>query len=377
MKQTIIYIGGFELPDKNAAAHRVLNNAKILRDNNYEVIFIDIDKQCVKPIKETFSICFGFKRYSMKYLNKRLYSIEDFICVFNIYRDSIVSVIAYNFPAIALYKLKNVCKNNNIKLFSDCTEWYGSQRKNCIKDCIKKIDTFFRMKILHPQLDGIIVISKYLKAFYENKLPTVLIPPLTDMSELKWRLAGEYKKHEGIVIVYAGSPGRNKDKINKILEALAGVTSESFKFLIIGLTETQFIKDYPKKKKVVDELGNRVQFIGKVSHLETLKYLKQADFSLFYRELTRVNMAGFPTKFSESISCGTPVITNKTSDLADFLIEGVNGLWINSDIVQSLEYILCTKNETLLKEMRQTVNPNIFDYHRYSNQLIELMNECN
>lgn len=138
MKQTIIYIGGFELPDKNAAAHRVLNNAKILRDNNYEVIFIDIDKQCVKPIKETFSICFGFKRYSMKYLNKRLYSIEDFICVFNIYRDSIVSVIAYNFPAIALYKLKNVCKNNNIKLFSDCTEWYGSQRKNCIKDCIKK-----------------------------------------------------------------------------------------------------------------------------------------------------------------------------------------------------------------------------------------------
>lgn len=25
---TIVYIGGFEMPDKNAAAHRVLNNAK-------------------------------------------------------------------------------------------------------------------------------------------------------------------------------------------------------------------------------------------------------------------------------------------------------------------------------------------------------------
>ena len=29
-KGTILYIGGFELPDKNAAAHRVLSNGKIL-----------------------------------------------------------------------------------------------------------------------------------------------------------------------------------------------------------------------------------------------------------------------------------------------------------------------------------------------------------
>ena len=38
-KGSIIYIGGFELPDKNAAAHRVLNNAKIIRELGYEVFF--------------------------------------------------------------------------------------------------------------------------------------------------------------------------------------------------------------------------------------------------------------------------------------------------------------------------------------------------
>ena len=26
-KGTVLYVGGFELPDKNAAAHRVVNNA--------------------------------------------------------------------------------------------------------------------------------------------------------------------------------------------------------------------------------------------------------------------------------------------------------------------------------------------------------------
>ena len=30
-KGTVLYVGGFELPDRNPAAHRVINNSKILR----------------------------------------------------------------------------------------------------------------------------------------------------------------------------------------------------------------------------------------------------------------------------------------------------------------------------------------------------------
>ena len=41
-KGLILYVGGFELPDKNAAAHRVLSNGKLLRDLGYEVSFVGI-----------------------------------------------------------------------------------------------------------------------------------------------------------------------------------------------------------------------------------------------------------------------------------------------------------------------------------------------
>ncbi|MCC8151715.1 MAG: hypothetical protein LIO96_09760 [Lachnospiraceae bacterium] len=41
-KGTIIYVGGFELPDKNAAAHRVLSNGKILTELGYRVVFLGI-----------------------------------------------------------------------------------------------------------------------------------------------------------------------------------------------------------------------------------------------------------------------------------------------------------------------------------------------
>ena len=38
---TVLYIGGFELPDKNAAAHRVLGIAKILKELGYSVEFMN------------------------------------------------------------------------------------------------------------------------------------------------------------------------------------------------------------------------------------------------------------------------------------------------------------------------------------------------
>ena len=37
---TILYVGNFELPDKNAAAHRVVNNAKIFRELGYRVALL-------------------------------------------------------------------------------------------------------------------------------------------------------------------------------------------------------------------------------------------------------------------------------------------------------------------------------------------------
>ena len=40
----VLYIGGFELPDKNAAAHRVISNAFLLRELGYEVSFIGISE---------------------------------------------------------------------------------------------------------------------------------------------------------------------------------------------------------------------------------------------------------------------------------------------------------------------------------------------
>ncbi len=38
--ETILYIGNFDLPDKNAAAHRVLGNGCALRELGYKLVFV-------------------------------------------------------------------------------------------------------------------------------------------------------------------------------------------------------------------------------------------------------------------------------------------------------------------------------------------------
>ena len=64
----ILYIGGFELPDKNAAAHRVLAIAKGLRDSGNEVVFMGVSKDNRETdVLKTKSVVQWFITYSVPY----------------------------------------------------------------------------------------------------------------------------------------------------------------------------------------------------------------------------------------------------------------------------------------------------------------------
>lgn len=371
MKKVIIYIGGFELPDKNAAAQRVIGNAKALKALGYTVVFIDINRDTEQSVLDSKSEVFGFARYSMKYTNRRLVSIKDFKEVWSIYRENICSVIAYNFPGIALNKMRRFCRQKNIKIIADCTEWYGAQGDFFIKKIFKGIDSYIRMNIVQPRLDGMIAISRYIENFYKNKLPTVRIPPLTDITEPKWKKE-EVQTHEKIRIIYAGSPGKHKDKINLIIEALSKI-DDNFEFIVIGISDKQYLEYYPKDRQILRKMKRKIYFKGRLPHDQVLHYIKQADCSMFYRNISRVTMAGFPTKFSESITCGTPVITNHTSNLNEYLIENVNGFWITENIEGSLRKVFQYKEN--LVSMKKSMDCLLFDYRRYIKQVKELFDK--
>lgn len=366
MINTIIYIGGFELPDKNAAAHRVLNNAKALRElgNNVVLIGITHEAESEDTLHNTKKDICGFDCYAIPYPKtvgqwlKYLLGIEQYILISKAYQN-ISAFVLYNFPAIALKKMTGYCRGKKIKCYGDNTEWYSARGHGIAFAVLKGGDTFYRMRILNKRLDGQIVISRYLQKYYKDCKNTVCIPPLVDISEEKWE--NPYKKQEEtLMLVYAGSPSL-KDRIDVLIDALQKVR-RAYHLDIIGITLDEYLTRVPQQKSFLQE-NESIIFHGRRPHLDALQYVKKANYSCFFRKVERVAMAGFPTKFAEAVSCGTPVLTNNTSDLADYCSNGINGYLVESidrdviaEVIEKLPYIMKTQTDE-------------FDYHKYIGEI--------
>lgn len=392
MKKTILYTGGFKLPDGNAAAQRVLSNAKVLDKLSYNVVFLGTsDQQLSKKVIDTHEIISGFSSYKETYPSNLmqwlsyLTSLKKIRKIINeIGVGNLEAIIAYNYPAIALYCLNIFCSKNNIKLFSDCTEWAVEPLNNSIRAILKNFDTYVRMELVNPRLDGLIAISNYLFEFYSKKMKNVVyIPPLVDITDNKWQL--DYQEDKiNLNLVYAGSPGNGaKDRIDMVINALSKiklVIKRDFKLTIVGLTKEKYFLSF-KTSNLPDNIENDVIFKGRLTHINSIKEVQKADFSIFFRDNNLVTNAGFPTKFVESITCGTPVLTNKSSNVQDYLKDGKLGIIINIEseqkLMESLIKVFSLPN-VQINEMKQfCLNSKVFDYLNYIEDFEILLSKIN
>lgn len=366
--ETIIYVGGFELPDEDAAAHRVVGNAKILKESGYKIVLIDVnrsnnmDKKYKSRIIKEFDIhSIAFPRTYFEWL-KYLTDINHVKETINSTKN-IKAVICYNYPSILLYRIQRFCKKRDISVISDVTEWYEDKR------IIKRIDTFIRMKYLNKKTAGVICISSFLDSYYKSFTNTVIVPPLIDLNDHKWDRIN-YKSNSDIIkLVYSGNPGKHKDKLNLIIESINEINDSIIQFDIVGITKEQYLIYYPEHKELLDILKDKITFLGRVSHKKSINIVMESDFQIFIRENKRVNNAGFPTKFVESMACGTPVITTRTSDLNNYLVENENGFFVDYDNTLSLVATLNTINSMKRSEIRRMKNYCLsidsFDYRNY------------
>lgn len=370
MRKAILYIGGFNLPDKNAAAQRVISNAKLFRQAGYEVVLIGLSSD-ITTVGKIFEFD-GFSCLNLKYPRT---IIQWYYYLFTIkwYKSFIKKlqpevVIAYNHPGMALRALLNFNGQRGILTISDCTEWYEPDGNFLFKS-IKGWDINQRMRYVHPKLDGIVVISNFLDNYYKEKgCKTLLLPPLVDLKEQKWNVQVT-RNDDSIRLVYAGSTGRNKDRLDMIIMALEKICSNSninLHFNVIGMSQEQYYNTY--SRTIGTKVPSFVKFLGRLSHIEVIKLLRGSDFQIFIRENNLANTAGFPTKFAESISSGILVLTNHSSDLKEYLHDGINGYSLNisslEELVDSLKRpLLLSFNE--IQNKKENIDRRTFDYHNF------------
>ncbi len=379
--ERLLYVGNFILPDGNAAAHRVIGNAKAFREAGHEVVLLGCINEVTKEARFRKSQVFGFDYYcfqnpckTTEWL-KYLLTAGWLIRYIEIVHPTIV--VIYNYPSWASERLLGYCRRRRIRLYADCTEWFDINEGGFLWRAIKKRDVDNRMYKIQLKLDGIISISSYIDNFYRSKnQKTVWIPGLIDVADEKWRSESQSGERDYTSFCYVGSPGNGmKDRLDIIVKSFSALKkrypTDQFRLDIIGMTSLQFEHSFGI---ITDTIEKSICFYGSVHNREALSVLKKGDYSIFFRDKNLPNTAGFPTKFSESIACGTPVITNATSDIPHFINNGNNGFLIDSldaeEICNQLHKILHLPYEKR-KEMKDYCHKaRTFDFHNY----VEILN---
>ena len=365
----ILYVGSFELPDKSAAAVRVMGNACALRSEGHNVVLSDMvrsQRGCEKRMVNGFTVYSRKKSGGIVNYLRLQFSTKEIKRI--IVLEKIDCLILYNYPSFSFTSLLVYCKMSGIKVIGDCTEWYSPSAYPFPLSFFSGIDTFFRMRVINKRASGLIVISTYLADYYK-KQKIFYLPFFVDKNGFS-KLDKKEFESEMINLIYAGNPGRSKESLHEIIEGVfSSANSKRIVLRITGLTREEYLFREPSDIDLVDR--NSVFFFGKVSRDENLSLVSSSDFLIFYRKRTRQNMAGFPTKFVEAVSLGVPVITTDTSDLKTISeAHNIPTVFVNSG--NDLSEILSQSFERLklMKEVASKAK-DTFDFHNGSHRLNE------
>ena len=382
MIKKIAFVTLNKFPNGDAGSHRLYYFAKIFKILGYDIKIISYCKTTNFNEKKYDNLSYVSLRGNQKNLFSKLIDRMK-------YKKRAIKILQKYQPDVVWFTdipfgLLNYLKKSEIEtLIYDAVEWYSASEfrlgyldpNYIIKNILitKKIDE--RIKV--------IAISKYLKNYFSAKgISTIRIPFLYNYMNFTF---DNIKNNTGVKkIIYCGSPG-NKDNIKNIISSLLlfdEETKKHIKFEIIGMSEDNAIIKKIISKYQIYQLQDVLKFHGRLSYDEVANKYKEADYSIFIRPKNeRYSMAGFPTKFVESLAYGVPVITNITSDLAFYLKDMINGIVVEDLSVESIKVAILKAisiDDYKYRKMRINCLKTIKDafyFKNYINILLDFINK--
>lgn len=370
IKKTILYVGGFRLPDKNSSAIRVLGIARMLNDLGYNT-------KVGGKTDHTITTYTDVDFWSAEHVGEQKYKLDSQIepilaKVKEVGKGNIKAIIAYNYPPIAFYKLYRYCKRADIVLIPDITEWYSIDGSFSLNSALRVILTNWRISVITPRNKNLIC-SVHNMAERFNKMQALVLP-VVSIEKTKTVTPIFLGQDEKIKFIYAGYPGVgfSKEKVDWCIEVFAELTRDykNFEYHIVGIDKSKILEYNNGLKKSISILENANQLFiyGRLPHEITTKKIRSAAFLLFVRPVNRVTTVGFPSKTRECFDIGTPLVANATSDLEYYIESGSNGFifkdFTKDTLKAQLENILRLSNDEIneIKERCSRKSPFDWEY---------------
>lgn len=182
---------------------------------------------------------------------------------------------------------------------------------------------------------------------------------------------------ERIVIGYFGGLSKWQciDELLEIFIKLQIIDKRFFLMLITNSDSSQF-------KKQLEKIGNENYLIKGVPFSEIPLWINKMDVSCVLRENRPLNFVSSPTKLSESLSAGVPIVVTKASgDYGDVLVNKRNGIvfddiyFKDKDINELYEFCLDVhaNRQKYFDFCRQTVKGRTWE--KYSKELVDFIED--
>ena len=291
-----------------------------------------------------------------------------------------VDAIISNSMAFVASKILRFAKKHHIPYIIEQCEWYDPSSFK-----FGKWNPHYRehVRLLTKKnryCDGVIAISRYLAEHYAKQGARVVrIPTILDVQATEYALEHD---RDVLKIAFAGSLGNGKENIAPILEAIGklGDAANGLHFDLYGASNSQVLANIGNDEILFEKVRPFFTAHGRIPQQEVEAKVREADYTIFIRPDRRSSHAGFPTKLAESLAVGTPVISNATGDIGQYLETGKNGFLLDEGTADALEPVLrqilamdSTQRKALRQNTRNTAETS-FDYRVYKKQMEELLN---
>ncbi|MDT0530885.1 glycosyltransferase [Micromonospora sp. DSM 115977] len=280
-------------------------------------------------------------------------------------------VVVYGGGAQYMARVGRWCRRNGVAVVADVVEWYAPHQLPGGALGPPHLSAKLALHHYYPRCQGVIAISSLLEHHYRGRGRRVLrVPPTLDVLDVKTGGQAIRAEVSPLNVVYFGTPGR-KDLLTPIIRAADAVARTT------RLTLSVYGPSIEQVRGLLGDaqLPPSVRVPGRVPQQDVEEIVREADFSILVRPSERFTHAGFPTKFVESMACGTPVIANLTSDIGQYLKDGRQGLVCvdhSSDEIQRVLRRAAVLPRPQREEMRlaaRVTAESFFDYRRFADPL--------
>jgi glycosyltransferase involved in cell wall biosynthesis len=383
----IIFGDLFTFPEGGAATNRVHCYARGFKENGIGVTIIsfltkygDNENGVIDgiryyyPFQEKIRSKYFFTRFWKKlkkyftsyYLFKRL-NREDKIIAIN----SWTNLLSTHLFAWLLSKLLRT------KLVTEGSEHPLRFHQG---DKIRRMQGAMKLYIESRFCDGILCISRYLVDFYKkeglNPKKLLLVPSTVNPSvfaeTIKKPISEKY-------IGYFGSLSFKRDNVDMLIHAFAefNVRYPDVRLILGGFCT-------PDIKNQMQDLINRLNVRSKVrmldflSRKEILEYITNAEVLVMTRSKDLESAASYPSKLTEFLATGKPVISVNVGEISDFLTDNENAFLVEPgntrELAGKLEFVY--KNYEFAQSVGRKgkeLTEGIFNYNFQAKRIIDFI----